>query len=171
MFSLAPALAPDRLAKFLAWADISCTVIHGDRTQSERNQALRGFKDGDYRVLVATDVAARGIHVDGIAHVVNYDLPQVPEDFIHRVGRTGRAGARGSSWTFALPIERSDIRGIEKMLNVRIEYQDVPPLPQPIGLIRDDGVISATAAVSAPKAFITPPARKVRSFSPGRRRR
>ncbi|MCU1325884.1 MAG: box helicase domain protein [Bryobacterales bacterium] len=161
----------DRLAKFLSWANISSTVIHGDRTQSERNQALQGFKDGAFRVLVATDVAARGIHVDGIAHVVNYDLPQVPEDFIHRVGRTGRAGARGSSWTFALPMERADIRGIEKMLNIKIEYQDVPPLPQPLGLIADDGVISSSAAVSAPKPLEKPPARKVRSFSPGRRGR
>jgi len=161
----------DRLAKFLAWADIQCTVIHGDRSQSERNQALQGFKDGKFRVLVATDVAARGIHVDDIAHVVNYDLPQVPEDFIHRVGRTGRAGSKGSSWTFALPIERSDIRGIEKMLNVKIEYQDVPALPQPIGLIREDGVVTGTAAASAPKTFGAAPARRVRSFSPGRRRR
>jgi ATP-dependent RNA helicase RhlE len=164
-------MGADRLAKFLSWADISCTVIHGDRTQSERNQALQGFKDGAFRVLVATDVAARGIHVDGIAHVVNYDLPQVPEDFIHRVGRTGRAGARGSSWTFALPMERADIRGIEKMLNIKIEYQDVPPLPHPLGLIADDGVIAASEAVSAPKPPEKPPARKVRSFSPGRRRR
>jgi superfamily II DNA/RNA helicase len=109
--------------------------------------------------------------VDDIAHVVNYDLPQVPEDFIHRVGRTGRAGARGSSWTFATPLERSDIRGIEKMLNVRIEYQDVPSLPPPIGMVPDDGIILRTAAVSAPTAMVVPTAPKVRSFSPGRRGR
>jgi ATP-dependent RNA helicase RhlE len=74
------------------------------------HQALRGFQDGDYRVLVATDVASRGIHVEGIAHVVNYDLPQVPEDFIHRVGRTGRAGATGTASTFATRSERSKYR-------------------------------------------------------------
>ena len=85
----------DRLAKKLGAKGVDAARIHGDRTQSQRNQALAGFKKGDYRVLVATDVAARGIHVDAIAHVVNYDLPQVPEDFIHRVGRTARAGARG----------------------------------------------------------------------------
>ena len=164
-------MGADRLAKFLAWGNIECTVIHGDRTQSERNQALQGFKDGKFRVLVATDVAARGIHVDAIAHVVNYDLPQVPEDFVHRVGRTGRAGARGSSWTFATPIERSDIRGIEKMLNVKIEYQDVPARPPPIGLIREDGVIEASTPVAAPKTIEKAVVRKVRSFSPGRRRR
>ena len=83
----------DRLAKKLSREGVKTAAIHGDRSQNQRNQALRGFQDGHYRVLVATDVAARGIHVDGIAHVVNYDLPQVPEDFIHRVGRTGRAGA------------------------------------------------------------------------------
>ena len=93
----------DRLAKKLGAKGVDAARIHGDRTQSQRNQALAGFKKGDYRVLVATDVAARGIHVDGIAHVVNYDLPQVPEDFIHRVGRTARAGARGTASTFAHP--------------------------------------------------------------------
>ena len=79
---------------------VKATAIHGDRSQNQRNQALRGFQDGQYRVLVATDVAARGIHVDNIAHVVNFDLPQQPEDFIHRVGRTGRAGAQGIASTF-----------------------------------------------------------------------
>ncbi len=87
----------DRLAKKLARSGSKATAIHGNRTQSQRNMALRGFQEGSYRVLVATDVAARGVHVEGIAHVVNYDLPQIPEDFIHRVGRTGlRAGIRGT---------------------------------------------------------------------------
>jgi len=75
---------------------------------------------------VATDVAARGIHVDGIAHVVNYDLPQVPEDFIHRAGRTGRAGARGTASTFSTRSERGDIRRIERALNVRMSSREVP---------------------------------------------
>ncbi len=110
----------DRLAKKLGRDGVDAARIHGDRTQSQRNQALAGFKKGDYRVLVATDVAARGIHVDGIAHVVNYDLPQVPEDFIHRVGRTARAGARGTASTFSTRAERNDIRQIEKALGVRL---------------------------------------------------
>lgn len=110
----------DRLAKKLGTVGVKAARIHGDRTQNQRNEALRGFKDGRYRVLVATDVAARGIHVDGIAHVVNYDLPQVPEDFIHRVGRTGRAGARGTASTFTTRSERSEIRKIERMLSVRL---------------------------------------------------
>ena len=76
----------DRLAKKLAHEGLKTATIHGDRSQNQRTQALKGFQDGYYRVLVATDVAARGIHVEGISHVVNYDLPQVAEDFIHRVG-------------------------------------------------------------------------------------
>jgi ATP-dependent RNA helicase RhlE len=115
----------DRLAKKLASHGVKATSIHGDRTQSQRNQALRGFQQGQYRVLVATDVAARGIHVDGIAHVVNYDLPQVPEDFIHRVGRTGRAGMRGVASTFGTRQERGELRRIERTLQVRLEKREV----------------------------------------------
>jgi ATP-dependent RNA helicase RhlE len=110
----------DRLAQKLINNGANATRIHGNRTQSQRNQALRGFQEGDYRVLVATDVAARGIHVDGIAHVVNYDLPQAPEDFIHRVGRTGRAGVRGTATTFATKGERGDIGRIEKLLGMKL---------------------------------------------------
>jgi ATP-dependent RNA helicase RhlE len=110
----------DKLAKKLVNAGVKAARIHGDRTQSQRNQALSGFKQGQYRVLVATDVAARGIHVEGIAHVVNYDLPQVPEDFIHRVGRTGRAGARGTASSFSTRAERGDVRRIERALSIRM---------------------------------------------------
>lgn len=115
----------DRLAKRLARDGVEATSIHGDRTQNQRNQALRGFQQGRYRVLVATDVAARGIHVEGIAHVVNYDLPQVPEDFIHRVGRTGRAGAGGIASTFSARSERGEIRRIERLLKVQLTRREV----------------------------------------------
>ena len=110
----------DRLSKKLSRDGVKSAAIHGDRSQNQRNQALRGFQDGQYRVLVATDVAARGIHVEGISHVVNYDLPQVPEDFIHRVGRTARAGARGTASTFATRAERSDVAHIERTLTTRL---------------------------------------------------
>ena len=119
----------DRLAKNLARTGVKAARIHGGRTQSQRNQALNGFKDGEYRILVATDVAARGIHVEGIAHVVNYDLPQVPEDFIHRVGRTGRAGAWGTASTFSTRSERSEIRRIEQALNVRLTPREAATDP------------------------------------------
>ena len=115
----------DRLARRLSASGFDAARIHGDRTQGQRNQALAGFKKGDYRVLVATDLAARGIHVDDIAHVVNYDLPQVPEDFIHRVGRTGRAGARGTASTFATRDERGDIRRIEAAMKTRLTPRQV----------------------------------------------
>ena len=111
----------DRLAKRLAQGGAKAAAIHGDRSQNQRNMALRGFQEGHYRVLVATDVAARGIHVEGIAHVVNFDLPQVPEDFIHRVGRTGRAGAKGTASTFGTRSERADIARIERTLAIRLE--------------------------------------------------
>ena len=96
--SPAPSTAPTSWPRSWRAKVVKTAAIHGNRSQSQRTQALRGFQDGDYRVLVATDVASRGIHVEGIAHVVNYDLPQVPEDFIHRVGRTGRAGATGNGF-------------------------------------------------------------------------
>jgi ATP-dependent RNA helicase RhlE len=115
----------DRLARKLGRIGVKAARIHGDRTQSQRNHALRGFQEGQYRVLVATDVAARGIHVEGIAHVVNYDLPQAPGDFIHRVGRTGRAGARGTASTFGMRSERSEIREIERTLKLRLNRRDV----------------------------------------------
>jgi ATP-dependent RNA helicase RhlE len=99
--------------------------MHGDRTQNQRNQALTGFRDGRYRILVATDVAARGIHIDGVAHVVNYDLPQAPTDFIHRVGRTGRAGQRGAASTFSTKSERSEVRRIEQECKVSLERRTV----------------------------------------------
>jgi ATP-dependent RNA helicase RhlE len=122
----------DRLAKKLSAAGVKTGRIHGGRTQGQRNQALDGFKDGGYRVLVATDVAARGIHVDGIAHVINYDLPQVPEDFIHRVGRTGRAGARGTASTFSPRSERNDIRTIEKALDITLIRREAGELTREV---------------------------------------
>ncbi|MDQ6700171.1 MAG: DEAD/DEAH box helicase [Acidobacteriota bacterium] len=115
----------ERLAKKLASEGVKATSIHGDRTQNQRNQALKGFQQGYYRVLVATDVAARGIHVEGISHVVNYDLPQVPEDFIHRVGRTGRAGAKGTASTFGTRSERREVSNIERTLNIRLTRRAV----------------------------------------------
>ncbi|MGA2181503.1 MAG: DEAD/DEAH box helicase [Bryobacteraceae bacterium] len=117
----------DRLAKQLTRQGVNAARIHGNRTQGQRNAALRGFQQGEYQVLVATDVAARGIHVEGIAHVVNYDLPMVPEDFIHRVGRTGRAGAGGTASTFATIAERPEIRRIERTLNIKMTRRNQAP--------------------------------------------
>jgi ATP-dependent RNA helicase RhlE len=149
----------DRLAKKLARSGSKAAAIHGDRTQSQRNLALRGFQEGSYRVLVATDVAARGVHVEGIAHVVNYDLPQVPEDFIHRVGRTGRAGLRGTASTFSTRSERGEIRKIEQLLQLQLTRR-----PLPSGLEQEP----ARAGHAAPIPFRErePRAHAVRSFAP-----
>ncbi|HLH33172.1 MAG TPA: DEAD/DEAH box helicase [Alloacidobacterium sp.] len=111
----------DRIAKKLHRSGWGATQIHGDRSQSQRNAALRSFAEGKHRVLVATDVAARGIDVSHVAHVVNYDMPKVAEDFVHRVGRTGRASNRGRASTFALPAERRDLRRLEKTLSVQMK--------------------------------------------------
>jgi ATP-dependent RNA helicase RhlE len=111
----------DRLTQKLARAGHSATQIHGDRTQSQRNSALRSFTEGRHRILVATDVAARGIDVKNIAHVVNYDMPKQAEDFVHRVGRTGRASLRGVASTFAMPDERNDLKKIERVLKIQMK--------------------------------------------------
>jgi ATP-dependent RNA helicase RhlE len=117
----------DKLAKRLSASGVRAVAMHGDRTQNQRNQALAGFRDGRYRVLVATDVAARGIHVDSVAHVVNFDLPQAPDDFIHRVGRTGRAGQRGSASTFSTKSERGEVKRIERECRVILQRKEVSP--------------------------------------------
>jgi ATP-dependent RNA helicase RhlE len=111
----------DRVARRLTRAGHSATQIHGDRSQAQRNQALRSFSEGRHRVLVATDVAARGIDVANVAHVVNYDIPKMAEDFVHRVGRTGRASAHGVASTFAGPAERGDLRKIERTLAITMK--------------------------------------------------
>lgn len=160
----------DRLEKFLERGRHKVAAIHGDRSQSQRNQALQGFKDGAYRVLVATDVAARGIHVDDIAHVVNYDLPYEPENFIHRVGRTGRAGSRGASWTFVTPLERSDVRNYERALGIQMQFRELPSLPRPIGLIADLNSFLNSTSVSQPLTTAPKPT-TVKRFPGSRRRR
>jgi ATP-dependent RNA helicase RhlE len=114
----------DRISKKLERLGHDVDVIHGDRSQSQRTAALKGFSTGKHRVLVATDVAARGIDVQDIAHVVNYDLPNGSDDFVHRIGRTGRAGASGVATTFVMPQERSDARKMERELKVKFEWRE-----------------------------------------------
>jgi ATP-dependent RNA helicase RhlE len=146
----------DRLAKKLSREGVKTAAIHGDRSQNQRIQALEGFQAGYYRVLVATDVASRGIHVDGISHVVNYDLPQVPEDFIHRVGRTGRAGARGTASTFATRSQRSEVANIERTLDTMLVRRQVPP-----DVTREQKHTAAVVVIPS-----RPQHRNVRSFGP-----
>jgi ATP-dependent RNA helicase RhlE len=110
----------NRLADYLVHAGVRADRIHGNRSQAQRTAALAGFKNGVFPVLVATDIAARGIDVDALGHVVNFDVPQVPDDYIHRVGRTGRAEATGEAFTFVSPEEEGHLRDIERVIGRRL---------------------------------------------------
>ncbi len=116
----------DRVWKSVGRAGHKVARIHADRSQAQRRMALDGFKDGTYRVLVATDIAARGIDVAEIGHVVNFDLPHVPEDYVHRIGRTARAAASGRASTFTSPEERELLAAIEKLTRAAIPRAEVP---------------------------------------------
>ena len=122
--------AAERLALSLSREGFSAAAIHGDRSQSQRNAALAGFQQGRHRILVATDVASRGIHVQDIAHVINYDLPELAENFIHRVGRTGRAGAQGLASTLFGADQRGELLALERTLGIRIERMKAADLPE-----------------------------------------
>ncbi|HLL73121.1 MAG TPA: DEAD/DEAH box helicase [Pyrinomonadaceae bacterium] len=111
----------ERLSHILEAREHKVNRIHADRTQPQREAALRGFKDGRTRVLVATDIAARGIDVDSISHVINYDVPAAPEDYVHRIGRTGRAGNRGRAITLVTPVEELNMRAIERLTGQAVE--------------------------------------------------
>jgi ATP-dependent RNA helicase RhlE len=116
----------NRLAEFLVRHGVKAERIHGNRSQAQRTEALAGFKSGKHRVLVATDIAARGIDVVELGHVVNFDVPEVPEDYIHRVGRTARAEATGDAFTFVSPEEEGDLRNIERAVGRRLPRVTVP---------------------------------------------
>ena len=113
----------NKVAKFLVSKGIEAERIHGDRSQGQRTEALAGFKSGKYRVLVATDIAARGIDIDALEHVINFDVPHVPDDYIHRVGRTARAERTGEALTFVAPDEEPMIRDIEKAIGSKLPRQ------------------------------------------------
>ena len=127
----------DRVAAHLARQGVKAQRIHGDRTQGQRTEALAGFKKGQYRVLVATDIAARGIDVASLGHVVNLDVPKSPDDYIHRIGRTGRMEATGDAFTFVSPMEEEELATIERAIGKRLprvmlpdfDY-DTPPPPR-----------------------------------------
>ena len=116
----------NRLAEFLGKHGVRVERIHGNRSQTQRTQALAGFKSGRFQVLVATDIAARGIDIDALSHVVNFDVPPLPEDYIHRVGRTARAEARGDALTLVAPGEEADLRTIERAIGTRLSRVTLP---------------------------------------------
>ncbi len=154
----------DRLAKKLERDyGISVARIHGDRSQAQRTAALKGFKKGKYQVLAATDIVARGIDVEALEYVVNFDVPAAPEDYIHRVGRTARADATGEAYTFAAPEEAGHIRGIERALGRRIERREVEGF--------DSGVVSESFAAPIAEGTAEGRTRKPRSHHDNNRRR
>jgi ATP-dependent RNA helicase RhlE len=118
----------DRVVRHLAGAGVEATAIHGNKSQPQRERALASFRDGQARVLVATDIAARGIDVEGVSHVINFELPNVPEDYVHRIGRTARAGAAGIAISFCSDEERPYLRDIEKLTRRSVR---VMPAPSP----------------------------------------
>src|SRR4029077_15191376 len=131
----------NKVAEQLNAAFVKADAIHGNKAQSARERALENFKRGLSRVLVATDIASRGIDVDGVTHVVNYDMPDVPENYVHRIGRTARAGAGGIAIAFCAPDEREELRAVERLIRLR-----VPVTPGPSG-------IAHPAPPSTPGAF------------------
>jgi len=126
-----------RLANELVRDGFRASMIHGDRSQSQRNAALSGFQEGRFQVLVATDVASRGLHIDDVAHVINYDVPKIAEDFIHRVGRTGRAGCEGRASTLVAGAETLELRSIERTLRLRIERRQVESSSRPVKMVKN----------------------------------
>jgi ATP-dependent RNA helicase RhlE len=117
----------DKITKDLIRANIKADAIHGNKTQAARQKALNNFKEGKIRVLVATDIAARGIDVDDLSHVINFELPNIPETYVHRIGRTGRAGNSGSAFSFCDMEERAFLRDIHKLINQTIPVVEGHP--------------------------------------------
>jgi ATP-dependent RNA helicase RhlE len=119
----------DKVVKFLLRADVKSAAIHGNKSQNARQYALRDFKNGTIKVLVATDIAARGIDIDELSHVFNYDLPDVPETYVHRIGRTGRAGNTGIAIAFCDQEEKAELKDIEKLIVKKIPVVETHPFP------------------------------------------
>jgi len=145
----------ERLAKDLVRDGFAAALIHGGRSQSQRNGALSGFQEGRFQVLVATDIASRGLHVDDVAHVINYDVPKMAEDFIHRVGRTGRAGLQGRASTLAAGAEVLELRQIERTLKLKMErLQSDTTTALPSGRIIQNTLASRTLTALPGEVFV-----------------
>ncbi len=172
----------DKVVKDLQQGNIHAEAIHGNKSQNARQRALNGFKDGQIRVLVATDIAARGIDIDELAYVVNYDMPNEPETYVHRIGRTGRAGASGLAISFCDGEERAYLKDIERLINKNIPIVSDHPFPTDSQTAQAEAV-AAAAAKRAPRGgrgFGTPrggvigrtprPGSEHAGRAPGRRR-
>jgi ATP-dependent RNA helicase RhlE len=152
----------ERLSHILRARNHKVNRIHADRTQPQREAALRDFREGHTRVLIATDIAARGLDVDAVSHVINYDVPGAPEDYVHRVGRTGRAGKQGKAITIVTPVDESSMKAIERLIG------------QPVKRVVPEGFGGLQVAASSIRKPVVPFGRSykgnVRSFRPQRAR-
>jgi len=168
----------DRVARHLVAAGIAAAAIHGNKSQGQRTAALKGFREGSVQVLVATDIAARGIDVSGVSHVFNFELPNVPEQYVHRIGRTARAGADGIAMSFVAPDEKAYLRDIEKLTRIKLEALPLPenflveakrlPLPSKKAIAEATG--DAPARDTQPRRQARPARRpeRARSDAPAR---
>src|SRR5437660_8707234 len=148
----------ERISHILRARDHSVNRIHADRTQPQREAALREFRDGSTRVLVATDIAARGLDVDSVSHVINYDVPAAPEDYVHRVGRTGRAGNQGKAITIVAPVDELSMRAIERLTGQAVKRV----VPKGFGGTQTLAALSAKPITGIAR----PRSNSVRSFRP-----
>lgn len=149
----------DRLSHILRARDHSVSCIHADRSQPQREAALRAFSDGRARVLVATDIAARGLDIDAVSHVINYDVPAFPEDYVHRVGRTGRAGNQGKAITIVAPVDELSMRAIERLTGQAVKRVG----SQGVSAVQPFAIKSATSFSRSGRGSAS-----VRSFRPRR---
>jgi ATP-dependent RNA helicase RhlE len=152
--------AAEHVARLLREKKYSVAEIHSDRSMGQRKEALRGFKTGEFRILVATDIAARGIDVSGIELVINYDIPDDPENYVHRIGRTGRAGIEGHAISFATPDQQGDIKKIESIVKTAIPISNHPSIP------KED--FRPTFSSSKVRSFLPPGFRRSRIARRGR---
>ncbi|HVS52681.1 MAG TPA: DEAD/DEAH box helicase [Opitutaceae bacterium] len=142
-------MGADRIAHRLIQKGHSVGVMHSDRNQRERIEALDGFKSGKYEVLVATDIAARGLDIAGVSHVINYDVPENPEDYVHRIGRTGRAHKTGDAFTLVTEEDVRDARSIERYMGIAVERKKIEGFPYIYSALFDEKALAETAAASA----------------------
>jgi ATP-dependent RNA helicase RhlE len=152
--------ASERLSHILKARNHSVNRIHADRSQPQREAALRDFRDGRARVLVATDIAARGLDVDAVSHVINYDVPAAPEDYVHRIGRTGRAGNQGKAITIVAPVDELSMRAIERLTGQAVRRV----VPEGFGSLQTSPMIATKPFAPFARAIA------VRSFRPRRGR-
>lgn len=168
----------DRVVRHLAGAGIKAFAIHGNKSQAQRTAALQAFRSGQVKLLVATDIAARGIDVSGVSHVINFEIPNVPEQYVHRIGRTARAGAEGVAFSFVAPAEKNYMRDIERVTRTRVEAVKLPDgfsemvrnLPKPEAPPRNTGGKGRDPQRQREDAQRSRPAGKGRGPNGGQRR-